>query len=558
MNTAKPCPDRFDDIVALVMGALEPAAAEQLQNHIAQCDACRHARDVLAAEEQQVRTGFEALAGRLGPVEQAVLAKGESQPEVPVGVSDNHLLERVKTMIIAHKRLSVAAAATLAALAASAVLYVSLFSSPTPAYALEETVQANRHVTSYHAKLTPSGGMSEVWVQLNPDGTPLRARIDYPHTEDGAKVVICSKGKAAVWFKDKKGYTVVPEKNALDRVVAMQKICDPRLAFEALQGREKAGTVKIETAAPAKAGDFLKLTVTPTGNPEQQEVYEVNPTTKLAERVIYYRRQDNQWKEFKLIEYLDYNKPIDPKVFDLDLPSDVVKVDEIKRPPGLVRGNLTKEQIATKVAREFFEALIAKDYAKAGLIYGGIPAGKMKAGYGRLNVSRIVEVAKPVAGLHPDPTALAVSVKVVCGDKKWIQEFAPQVRLTDNEAATKAAREFFEAMIRHDEAAARGASKRAWYSKASIGTTRRSSGSSSNTTRCFASSRSASQRRIPKPTGSRFPSKSNWNGRMSELENSCRTSDRSIINRTAGEFVVGFSQPADGRRQRITAARRLP
>ncbi len=190
-----------------------------------------------------------------------------------------------------------------------------------------------------------------------------------------------------------------------------------------------------------------------------RSVFSVNdfPSNERGFCSAQYRRQDNQWKEFKLIEYLDYNKPIDPKVFDLDLPSDVVKVDEIKRPPGLVRGNLTKEQIATKVAREFFEALIAKDYAKAGLIYGGIPAEKIKVGYGRLNVSRIVEVAKPVAGLHPDPTALAVSVKVVCGDKKWIQEFAPQVRLTDNEAATKAAREFFEAMIRHDEAAARGA-----------------------------------------------------------------------------------------------------
>ena len=456
MNATKPCKDRFEDIVALVMGALEPAAAEQLQDHIARCDTCRQARDVLAAEEQEVRAGFEALAGHLGPVEHAVLEECDRQSEVPVGASHNHFLERVKNMILAHKRLSVAAA-TVAALAASVVLYVSLVSSSTTAYALEQTVQANRHVTSYHAKLTPPRGMGEVWVQLNPDGTPLRARIDYPHTEDGAKVVICSKGKAAVWFKDKKGYTVVPEKNALDRVVAMQKICDPRLAFEELQGREKAGKVKIETTAPAKAGDFLKLTVTPNSEPDQQEVYEVNPTTKLAERVTYYRRQDNQWKEVKLIEYLDYNKPIDPKVFDLDLPSDVVKVDEIKRPPGLMRGNLTKEQIATKVAREFFEALIAKDYEKAGLIYSGIPAERMKSLFGRLNVSRIVEVEKPAAGLHPDPTALAVRVKVVCGGKKWIQEFAPQVRLTDNQAATKAAREFFEAIIRNDEAAARQA-----------------------------------------------------------------------------------------------------
>ena len=39
----------------------------------------------------------------------------------------------------------------------------------------------------------------------------------------------------------------------------------------------------------------------------------------------------------------------------------------------------------------------------------------MKADYGELNVSRIVEIGKPLTGLHPDATAFAVSVKVECG-----------------------------------------------------------------------------------------------------------------------------------------------
>ncbi len=262
--------------------------------------------------------------------------------------------------------------------------------------------------------------MSEIWVQLNADGTPLRARIDYPETEDGAKVVICSDGQAAVWFKDKKGYSVVPEKNALQRVVAMQKMCDPRLAFEELQVKEKAGMAKIATTEPAKEGNFLKLTVTFKDAPDQREVYEINPTTKLAERAIHYNRKDGQWKEAKVIEYLDY-KPLDPKVFDLDLPDNVTKVNEITHPPGLVQGNLTKQEIAMKVAREFFEALIATDYDKAGLIYGGMPAKRMKAAFEQMNISRIVEVGEPVAGMHPDPTALAVTVKVECGAKKWVQ-----------------------------------------------------------------------------------------------------------------------------------------
>ena len=158
MNAAKQCKDRFEDIVAFVMGELDPAAARELQEHIALCDECRAARDALVEEEKEVRLGFEALAHSLGPVEQAVLGQRQRQSRVRVDVSNNHFLERVKSMILAHKRLSVAAAAMVTALAASLILYVSLFSSSTPAYALEQTVQANNHVTSYHAKLTPAGG----------------------------------------------------------------------------------------------------------------------------------------------------------------------------------------------------------------------------------------------------------------------------------------------------------------------------------------------------------------------------------------------------------------
>jgi hypothetical protein len=237
----------------------------------------------------------------------------------------------------------------------------------------------------------------------------------------------------------------------------MLTLCDPKTAFEQLHEREKTGKVEVKTEQPAKAGDYLTLTVTLKDAPNQREVYEVNPATKLAERVIYYGRQGDRWSQAKIIEYQDYNKPIDPKVFDPDLPKDVMIIDQIKQKPGLEKGNQTDEQIAVAVARAFFEALIVKDYEKAGRMYGGIPAAKIEAEYGRMNVSHIVETGKPVAGVHPDPTAYAVPVKVECGARKWVQEFTPQIPLTDNDTAMKASREFLEAMIRQDGATARRA-----------------------------------------------------------------------------------------------------
>ena len=51
MKPAKQCKDRFDDIVAFVMGELDAPAARELQMHIAVCNECRACYDALAEEE---------------------------------------------------------------------------------------------------------------------------------------------------------------------------------------------------------------------------------------------------------------------------------------------------------------------------------------------------------------------------------------------------------------------------------------------------------------------------------------------------------------------------
>ena len=106
-------------------------------------------------------------------------------------------------MILVHKRLSAAAAATVAALAASLILYVSLFSTTGSAYAWEQTAEANSRITSYHVKVTPAAELGEAWVQLNPDGTLLRARTDLSGGSDGLKLCIVSPNRAEIRFKAK-------------------------------------------------------------------------------------------------------------------------------------------------------------------------------------------------------------------------------------------------------------------------------------------------------------------------------------------------------------------
>ncbi len=267
-----------------------------------------------------------------------------------------------------------------------------------------------------------------------------------------------SKQKAAVWFKIKHLYVILGDKDKdvlekiLQDIAASRASFDPKLAFEQLQADEKAGKVRVETREPAKKGELITLTVTSKDKPNRRRVYEVDPESKLVVQVIEWRRRGDNWRVASLHEYLDYNREFDPKVFQLELPKYVVTMNRITTTVGLNKGNLTNDEIATKVAREFFEALIAEDYKKAGVILEGMPAERMKELFGRTRFLRIVEIGAPVRGKHPDKQALQVPVKVEweMSGQKMARALPLTIHSTDAEKATKAAREFFEALIARD------------------------------------------------------------------------------------------------------------
>ena len=66
MKPARLCKDRFEDVVALVMGELALSRCTGVAEHIAACNTCRAAYDILAEEEKEVRSGFEALRAASG------------------------------------------------------------------------------------------------------------------------------------------------------------------------------------------------------------------------------------------------------------------------------------------------------------------------------------------------------------------------------------------------------------------------------------------------------------------------------------------------------------
>jgi hypothetical protein len=254
--------------------------------------------------------------------------------------------------------------------------------------------------------------------------------MDFEDLLDGAKVVILSKGKGQVLFKAKNSLVFTPVADALKRISEMRNLADPKLAFERLQEDKAAGKVEVKTEQPANDSEPIVLTVTSKINTDQKQVYEVNPQAKLVERVTYYRRAGEKWEQVALHQYLDYNKPIDPNIFQPEIPEGVTVVDQINRKPGLVKGDLTDDEIAKKVVREFFEALIAADFDKAGVIFESTPGTWVKEHFGEIKFRRIVEIGKPGPAWNPLLKALKVParVEVEVKGQREVRDFSPAVR----------------------------------------------------------------------------------------------------------------------------------
>lgn len=281
---------------------------------------------------------------------------------------------------------------------------VTLLNQTAPvAYALEQTLAANAGLRYIHIRIEPvvKGSISEAWAQFDKDGELLRLRMVFPSTMDGAKEVVWQEDKAEVWFKTKGHATIVHEKEMLKRMPNIMKAFDPKVAMEQLHKAQAKGKVKIETKEPSAQGEPIALVVSFNDCLDKREIYRIHPQTKLVEQIEKYRLVDDQWESVSRHEYLEYNQNIPPGTFVLDIPADVMRIDTTTQKVGLSKGELTDKQIAVKVAREFFEALIAKDYGRAGIVYSGIPASKMEEMFGKMEFLRIISVGDPTP--HPNP-----------------------------------------------------------------------------------------------------------------------------------------------------------
>lgn len=315
-------------------------------------------------------------------------------------------------------------------LAASMVIIVGLAASiflidraAEPAYALEQTIKASHSVRYLHIKAFTKGKEQpkRFWLEFDKLGNVKNVRMSLPQWAsggDGAKDIIWKQGKAKIWFKKKNSLLTIRDETVSQQMLKLAEQVDPKQAVEWFKEKERLGLINIKIDQPTDKSKPAEITATylphsPT--PDRRFIIFVNQKSKLVTLMKKYKL--NNKNKYELTEWLEmsgYNKPIDPAFFIFEkLPSNITRVDQSTQLVGLAQDSLSDEEIAKEVARQFFTALIEKDYSKAGKLLGGIPGDKLKQMLKEKQIKFIRIVSVGDIAPHPYPKTHGVIVPTV-------------------------------------------------------------------------------------------------------------------------------------------------
>jgi hypothetical protein len=285
------------------------------------------------------------------------------------------------------------------------VLFTGLWNKSAPsAYALEQTIEANRGIRCLHIRNFTTGHEEprEGWIEFDADGQAKKMRAHLPEWAspvEGAWVIVWKDDTVQRWIKRQNCLETAKAGDRREQLNATLQEIDPRLVSARIAELQQQGKVETTIEEPSDETQPIVMTVTylaGSDNPGQRKVLSIDPATKLINLIEVYRLTEGQYRRESRIELGEYNQPIDPRTFDLtnEVPTNAQRLDVAHM--GLAQGQLSDEEAAVKAVRQFFESLMAGNYDAAGkLILVG--AAGVKEQFGRVKILRIVSIGPATA-----------------------------------------------------------------------------------------------------------------------------------------------------------------
>jgi len=233
----------------------------------------------------------------------------------------------------------------------------------------------------------------------------------------GAIAIVSDGSISEVWLKN---HNLCFKTVGSGAAALRWEICelDPKLVFERLYEQERQGEIILDVNEPEDKSKAIVITVTyPEGSLSEgyRKVLYVDQATKLVKKIEKFQMRDRTYHHVRTAEFSGYNDEIDPIMFSFDgeLPEDTVYVDRSTEEIGLAQGNMTDEQVVAEVGRKFFEAIVAKDFDKAGLMWSGVPGLIIEKLFAGANAVKIISVGESRPDPDPDSTSMIGSCKVL-------------------------------------------------------------------------------------------------------------------------------------------------
>ena len=309
----------------------------------------------------------------------------------------------------------------------------------TPAYAIEQTIEAGQNVRYLHFYYVSDDSNipdKEAWLEYDHSGQIKNIRVNWYNQPSGDMVAVWKEGRLQYWTKKEKTLKLFEDEIYTKKFVGFAKKYDPTGAVENMCDLERKGDVEIEIQEPPDKTEPIVLTCTYLPNtfivegtsPQMREIVFVNQLTKLVTSIEVYELKDGKYGGKGVWEYPDYDTLFEPGIFDLEgeVPEDVKHLDQMILDIGLEQTDFTKKEIAIKVVRSFLQALIAKDYDRAIKIYGyENPDEKEELWkkFEKLNIVRIISVDEPISPRMDSRGKLRVPCKVELEEEGQIIEW---------------------------------------------------------------------------------------------------------------------------------------
>lgn len=256
--------------------------------------------------------------------------------------------------------------ATAAAVILIAVLGITfLDKSATPAYAVEQTIDALRHITSVH--IVGRGWDNELvnlWMKINPEtGKADYSYLKCPFIYDGRtfEFVVISTPEISYQYNKTENVVKVFERQLIETGFEFDRI------FESIaENLDEDQRMEVYPGKDPQTGSDVLVLLIQGG--DQLTKLTIDPETKLPLSLETFGPQKT---DLKRTEKITYNEPIPQGLFEFQIPDDaeVINLSDIEAMldnpyAGIPVDNLTEKEASVLVAEEYWLALINEDWPR--------------------------------------------------------------------------------------------------------------------------------------------------------------------------------------------------